>query len=80
MKRIKINESQYRMLIESGALLDGSETKKEFNDTNEIGVTNDTHDVSGDLKRGKPASSDRIGKSLTPQSWPYGARRGGVVY
>ena len=32
LKRIKINESQYRMLMESGAMLDGNENKKEYND------------------------------------------------
>ena len=78
MKKIKINESQYRMLMESGAII-GDDNKKEFNDTNEIGVTATIHDETGELKRGKPVPTDRIAKSITPQSWANGVRKGGVA-
>lgn len=79
MKVIKLTESQYnRLIIESDVAptLDDGDVN-EYNSGEKVSATATVHDIDGNPKYGKPATTDRISKQLTPQNWFTNGRNHG---
>ena len=70
MRIIKLTESQYRRIFESGGdstLLDGNDDTSEFSSevTNQAIITG----KDGDDKYSNPVDTDKIAKQVSPQQW-----------
>ena len=72
MRKIRITETQYKLLEETFGLSDSK--IKEFPGS-EISTTTNVTDVNGEIKQGKPTKTDDVASNITAQSF-YGNLRG----
>lgn len=82
MKRIIISENQFKRLMVLEANNDGAPT---FDDTDikeypgsEVSATANITDIDGDMKYGDPTPTDKVQRSISPQSW-WNSRNGSRV-
>ena len=70
MKFIKLNESQYKRLLESNGdsiFLDGTDTTKRF--SSEVSNQTIVTDLDGDEEMSKPVNTDKFADQQSPQQW-----------
>lgn len=81
MKIINITEAQYKKLLEANfenSAPNFNGKQQEYNDS-ETTVTSNVTDLSGNLKRGKPVSSDDLADTMSVQNYWYQSPRNGNI-
>jgi hypothetical protein len=80
MKKITLNESQFRKLLEAetAPTFDNGDVK-EYNSDAEISTTAPVHDENGEYKYGKQHDTDELGDFLTLQNYWANAQNGARV-
>lgn len=80
MKRIIISENQFNRLMEAN-----SEDAPTFDNTDikeypgsEVSTTAHVTDPDGDIKYGKQPTTDKVQRSISPQSW-WNSRNGSRI-